>query len=105
VDEPRDAWRPLFFSRFLPLIKYATTLSKAALILNKEIWSIWNVTFKANQTPDIMSPFQVRFCFVIFFPALVKGNIFNMFPCAFLFVDDKLCCSRSEIVPMYSPLL
>ena len=36
-----------------------TGLSDAALILNKEIWHIWNITFQANQTPDIMSPFQV----------------------------------------------
>ena len=49
----------MFFQRFLPLVQNATSLSEAALILNKEIWSIWGIAFKSNQTPDIMSPFQV----------------------------------------------
>lgn len=59
VDEPRDNWRPLFFQRFLPLIQDAGSLSEAALILNENIWSIWDIVFKPNQTPEIMSPFQV----------------------------------------------
>ena len=59
VDERRDNWRPLFQEHFSPLISGATGLSDAALTLNKEIWQIWNITFEANQTPDIMSPFQV----------------------------------------------
>lgn len=59
VDEPRDDWRGLFFTRFMPLVEGASSLSEAALILNRDIWAIWDITFKANQTPDIMSPFQV----------------------------------------------
>ncbi len=59
MDEPRDNWRPLFFQRFLPLIQDARSLSEAALILNENIWSIWGIVFKPNQTPEIMSPFQV----------------------------------------------
>ena len=59
VDEPRDNWRAMFFQRFLPLVQNASSLSEAALTLNKEIWSIWGITFKSNQTPEIMSPFQV----------------------------------------------
>ena len=59
VDEARDDWRGLFFMRFMPLVERASSLSEAALILNRDIWGIWNITFKANQTPDIMSPFQV----------------------------------------------
>ena len=60
VDEPRDDWRGLFFSRFLPLVQDAGSLSEAALVLNRDIWSIWGIVFQANQTPDIMSPFQVK---------------------------------------------
>ena len=53
-------WRPLFHERFSPLVQSATGISEAALLLNQNIWPIWNITFKANQTPDIMSPSQVR---------------------------------------------
>lgn len=60
VDEPRDNWRPLFHERFSRLVQNANGLSEAALALNRDIWSIWNITFLANQTPDIMSPFQVQ---------------------------------------------
>ena len=60
VDEPRDNWRGLFFSRFLPLVQDARSLSEATLILNRDIWGIWGIIFEANQTPDIMSPFQVK---------------------------------------------
>ena len=63
VDERREDWRLLFQERFSPLISGATGLSGAALTLNREIWQLWNITFKANQTPDIMSPFQVLWAF------------------------------------------
>ena len=59
VDEMRDNWRPLFHERFNPFIINATGISEAALLLNQNIWPIWNITFRANQTPDIMSPSQV----------------------------------------------
>ena len=59
VDEMRDDWRPLFYERFSPLVQSATGISEAALLLNQNIWPIWNITFKANQTPNIMSPSQV----------------------------------------------
>ncbi len=59
VDERRDTWRPLFQERFSPLIRDAAGISEAALTLNREIWQFWNISFKANQTPNIMSPFQV----------------------------------------------
>ena len=62
MDELRDNWRPLFHERFSPLVKNATGISEAALLLNQHIWPIWNITFKANQTPDIMSQFQVVSC-------------------------------------------
>ncbi len=60
VDEARDTWRPLFWECFSPLVQAASGVSAAVLSLNKNIWSLWNITFKANQTPDIMSPFQVH---------------------------------------------
>ena len=44
----------------LPLVQDAGSLSEAALVLNRDIWSIWGIVFQANQTPDIMSPFQVK---------------------------------------------
>ena len=65
VDERRDNWRPLFQERFSPLLSDAAGISEAALTLNREIWQFWNITFKANQTPDIMSPFQVLSAFLV----------------------------------------
>ena len=58
LDEPREDWRPLFFERFMPLIENATSMIDAVQILNRDIWKPWNIVFKSNQTPDIMSPSQ-----------------------------------------------
>lgn len=49
VDEPRDDWRGLFFSRFLPLVENASSTSEAALILNKKVWAIWNIVFRCSR--------------------------------------------------------
>lgn len=46
VDEPRDDWRGLFFSRLMPMVENASSTTEAALILNKEVWGIWNIVFR-----------------------------------------------------------
>ena len=58
LDEQRDPWRQLFYEKFKNLVKSAKTLNEAAQILNKEIWGIWDIVFKPNLAPKIMSPFQ-----------------------------------------------
>eukprot|EP00164_Ancoracysta_twista_P006560 GFYU01009150.1.p1 GENE.GFYU01009150.1~~GFYU01009150.1.p1 ORF type:complete len:449 (-),score=111.35 GFYU01009150.1:77-1339(-) len=60
VNEPRDAWRPLFYEKFAPLVKQAHNLTEAGLIINQKIWSMWSpaIHFVSDCTPDIMSPFQ-----------------------------------------------
>lgn len=58
VNERRDDWRPLFVQKFSPFISSASSLSEAALTINRRIWSVWNITFLSDQTPTIMSPFQ-----------------------------------------------
>ncbi|KAL6757256.1 hypothetical protein V8C86DRAFT_2629536 [Haematococcus lacustris] len=59
LDEPRDEWRQLFVDRLAPLVAGATSSTQAAQILNAKIWDLWGIRFKADQTPDIMSPAQV----------------------------------------------
>ncbi|KAG2485274.1 hypothetical protein HYH03_015949 [Edaphochlamys debaryana] len=61
LDEAREDWRPLFYEKFAPLVAGAATTLEAARELNNRIWTLdgWNITFKSEQTPDIMSPSQV----------------------------------------------
>jgi hypothetical protein len=48
VDEPLDAqdWRPLFFSKFLPMVAGASSLTEAAQILNRcvAVAAMWSGT-------------------------------------------------------------
>ncbi len=60
LDEPRDAWRAVFTRTLTPLVANATSLTDAALRLNRDMWALWGIVFKANQTPMILSPSQVR---------------------------------------------
>lgn len=58
LDEPVDNWRPLFYQLFKPLVVNASSLTEAAQILNRDIWKIWGIHFKADQAPEILSPSQ-----------------------------------------------
>ena len=62
MDEDRDGCRHYFRPLLQPLILNATSVSEAALLINRVLWNIngqWNIYFKPNQTPDIMSPTEV----------------------------------------------
>ncbi|KAG2441674.1 hypothetical protein HXX76_003292 [Chlamydomonas incerta] len=61
LDEPREDWRSLFYEKFSPLVRGTDSLLDAAREINYRIWDLgdWNITFKAEQTPEIMSPSQV----------------------------------------------
>lgn len=59
LDEPRDDWRILFSQALSGLVKDAKSSTEAAQILNRDVWSLWGIVFKADQTPEIMSPSQV----------------------------------------------
>uniref|UniRef100_A0A7S3QL17 Transglutaminase-like domain-containing protein n=1 Tax=Dunaliella tertiolecta TaxID=3047 RepID=A0A7S3QL17_DUNTE len=59
LDEKRDDWRPVFSFLFSSKVRSAHSLTEAAQILNHGIWKIWGITFQPDQTPEIMSPFQV----------------------------------------------
>jgi hypothetical protein len=61
LGEPRDDWRALFTDKFGPLVKHAASITEAAQTLNKHIWGLWtpNILFVPDQTPKIMSPFEV----------------------------------------------
>ena len=43
-----------------PLAAGARSLTEAALQLNARVWGLWGIRFKANSTPDVLSPFQAR---------------------------------------------
>ena len=58
----RDAWAPLFAQTLAPLVANATSLEEAAALVAWKVWDAFpgpRIVFKANQTPLIMSPFQV----------------------------------------------
>jgi hypothetical protein len=59
LDEPRENWRSVFYPLFKPMVAGTSSLAEAALLLNKEIWSIWGIHFKSDQAPEILSPSQV----------------------------------------------
>jgi hypothetical protein len=59
LDEPREDWRSLFWPLLRPLVAGARTPGEAALLLNKQMWGIWGVHFRADQAPEILSPGQV----------------------------------------------
>jgi hypothetical protein len=42
------------------MVKDASSITEAAQILNLQLWGLWNITFRAGQTPEIMSMSQVR---------------------------------------------
>lgn len=60
MDERRDRWRPLFRARLAPLVAGAGSLTDAALRVNAGVWALWGIRFKADSTPDVLSPFQAR---------------------------------------------
>jgi hypothetical protein len=35
------------------------TVAEAALVVNRDVWALWDIHFEPDQTPGIMSPFQV----------------------------------------------
>ncbi len=63
VDEHRDDWRAFFLVTLLPFVEGSASLEEAAQFVNQHVWTLpqfgGNITFLANQTPEIMSPFQV----------------------------------------------
>ncbi len=61
LDEPREDWRSLFAPLLAPLVNSTATTLEAASEINTQLWTLngWNITFKSNQTPLIMSPSQV----------------------------------------------
>jgi len=59
LDEPRDEWRPLLRAALADRVADAGSLGEAAQRVNRDVWGIWNITFRPEQTPAIMSPTQV----------------------------------------------
>mmetsp|Transcript_19972 Transcript_19972/g.43709 ORF Transcript_19972/g.43709 Transcript_19972/m.43709 type:complete len:342 (-) Transcript_19972:120-1145(-) len=62
LGEPRDGdWRTIFNHKFSPLVKNVSSITEAAQTLNEHIWHMWqpNIVFVPDQTPAIMSPFEV----------------------------------------------
>ena len=59
INEHRDNWRRDFASRFGPLVKDCKSAGEAALVLNKSIFKILNVTYHATKRPKPdQSPFE-----------------------------------------------
>lgn len=65
MDEDRDGCRHYFERLVQPMIANTSSIGNAALLVNKNLWSIkdyWDVHFKPNQSPEILSPTQVLHC-------------------------------------------
>ena len=60
LTERREGWRRLFFQELLPQVSNAKTLTEATSALNQYIWGRWRITLKADQKPEIMSPYEVH---------------------------------------------
>lgn len=58
VGEDRDAWRPLFREKFLPLVKACKTSTDAAETLNQKIWDILDVHYSPERDKPDQSPFH-----------------------------------------------
>ncbi len=64
MDEDRDGCRHSFHPLVTPMIANTSSTGEAALLINKDIWSLkdyWDIHFKPNQSPEILSPSQVTF--------------------------------------------
>ena len=63
MDEDRDGCRHSFQRLVEPMIENTSSIGEAALSVNKNLWSIkdyWDIHFKPNQSPEILSPTQVQ---------------------------------------------
>ncbi len=58
LDEPRDAWRAAFHPMLQDMVIGAKSTTEAAQLLNRDLWGLWGIVFKPDQTPEIMSPTQ-----------------------------------------------
>lgn len=58
IHEEVDPWRPLFVKSLTPLVKDCKTTTEAAIILNREIWKLFNVTYSPNRDKADQSPFH-----------------------------------------------
>lgn len=60
VDESRSDWRPFMTSKLATWVQNATTLSEAALLLNKHLWTALRpqgaVLFRSGSTPMVYDP-------------------------------------------------
>ena len=59
LNERRDNWRADFYKRFAPLVAKCTSPGEAALILNREVFRLFNVHYHATKRrkPD-QSPYE-----------------------------------------------
>jgi pimeloyl-ACP methyl ester carboxylesterase len=56
VNEKREAWRPDFRARFLPLVEGCKTAGEAALRLNEQIFGLVNVKYSTQRKKPDQSP-------------------------------------------------
>ena len=58
TNEERDDWRHIIDDHTLKVVEEIHNMKDAAIALNKHVWDEWGIVFKANQTPEILSPSQ-----------------------------------------------
>ncbi|XZE52339.1 transglutaminase domain-containing protein [Planctomycetaceae bacterium SH139] len=58
INERRDAWRKDFYNRFQPLIQSAKTPAEAAVILNQQVFPMYQVQFSRERPKADQSPYE-----------------------------------------------
>lgn len=58
IGEDADHWRPLFYEDFTPLVQNCTSMTQAAELLNREIWTLIGVTYSPRRDKPDQSPFH-----------------------------------------------
>lgn len=51
LNEKRDSWRKMFYNKFYKLVQNETSISKAAIKLNRNIYDSLNVRYHAKKRP------------------------------------------------------
>lgn len=58
VGEEADAWRPVFYEKFMPLVADCKNATEAVEKLNGEIWKMLGVTYSPKRDKPDQSPFH-----------------------------------------------
>jgi len=59
MNEARDNWRKYFYLRFATLADQFDSINNLSVYMANNMWPMMNITWLSNETPWVMSPFEV----------------------------------------------